>query len=377
MGDNGNHGDGQPRLGSDRRTLAAADSRLSCAPNLITRGHLCLERESAMSRLFDRPLLVCVRAAAIAALVATCTSAGWADDLAEARFRGTGKPDPIRISHVRRADAPAAGQSDVTFDLAWDHSWRAAWEVPPERHGGTGTLKLENWDAAWVFIKFRKPGAEEYSHATLSTNVADHTVPAGAKLDIGLSDDGERGIGAFVYRAAAGYGANDWKGMTLRWLHQADGVDNPGAADLRVFALRMVYVPRCAFWVGDGTVNATTGPFSPNDITNLKGKGNGHTHLVTSQFSAGDTIEPFRIESEQALTLGGQSKKNLGNRDGLGALRTDDFTSFVTRTLPARFPKGYAAFYCMRRKLTRGEYVAFLNTLNSVSYTHLTLPTKA
>jgi formylglycine-generating enzyme required for sulfatase activity len=288
----------------------------------------------------------------------------WAADDAGARFRAARKPEPIRIDHVRRADGPAAGQSTVTFDLAWDHSWRAAWAVAPEWHGGTGTLKLESWDAAWVFVKSRKAGAERYSHATLSTNVADHTVPAGAKLDVGASQDGKRGLGAFVYRATPGDGANDWKGVTLRWLHQADGVDDPGAADLRVFALRMVYVPQCAFWAGDGTVNATTGPFSLNDMTNLKGQNNGHIHLVTGQFSAGDTAEPFRIETEEALTLGGESKKNLGNREGLGMLRTDDFTSFVTRTLPARFPKGYAAFYCMKHEVTRGEYAAFLTTLS-------------
>ena len=122
--------------------------------------------------------------------------------------------------------------------------------------------------------------------------------------------------------------------MTLRWLHEADGVADPKAVELKVFALQMVYVPQCAFWVGDGS-----------------------TTVVAGQFSAGDTAEPFRIESEDAITLGGESKKNLGNRDGLGMRRAEDFTSGGTQTLPARFPKGYAAFYCMRHEITEGEYV--------------------
>ncbi len=291
------------------------------------------------------------------------TSTAFADDHAEARFRGTGKADPIRITNVRRASGPVTGQSAITCDLAWDHSWRAAWKVAPAEHGGTGTLKLESWDAAWVFAKFRKPGDEGYSHATLSTSAGDHSVPAGVTLDIGPSDDGKRGLGAFVYRATTGSGANDWKGVTLRWLHKADDVDDPGAVDLKVFAIQMLYVPQCAFRAGDGTTSSTPGQFPVGD-TDLKGQHHGYVHLVTGQFSAGDTTEPFRIESENALTLGGQSKRNLGNREGLRMLRPDDFTSFVMRTLPARFPKGYAAFYCMKHEITRGEYAAFLNTLS-------------
>ncbi|MBM4020519.1 MAG: hypothetical protein FJ288_19740, partial [Planctomycetes bacterium] len=241
---------------------------------------------------------------------------------------------------MRRADGPAAGQSSVTCDIAWDHSWRAAWEVAPEQHGGTGALKLESWDAAWVFVKFRKPGADGWLHATLSTNAPDHSAPAGAKLDIGLSDDGKRGVGAFIYRATAGSGANDFKGVTLRWLHQADGVADPKAVEVKVLAVQMVYVPQCAFWAGDGS-----------------------TTVLAGQFSAGDTADPFHIESEDAITLGGESKKNLGNRDGLGMYRAEDFTSGGTQTLPARFPKGHAAFYCMRHETTEGEYVEFLNTV--------------
>ncbi|MBM4036999.1 MAG: hypothetical protein FJ290_00675 [Planctomycetes bacterium] len=93
---------------------------------------------------------------------------------------------------------------------------------------------------------------------------------------------------------------------------------------------------------------------------------------VRGQFSAGDTTDPFRIESEDALTLGGQSSKNLGNRDGLGQRMADDFTSCVTQTLPARFPKGFAAFYCTRHEITQGEYVDFLNTLTYEEQRRLT-----
>ena len=314
-----------------------------------------------------------------------------ADDHGAARFRGTGRADPIRVENVTCRPSGVEGAGAVTFDLAWDHSWRAVWEVAPEQHGGDGTLKLENWDAAWVFVKFRKPGADGWSHATLSANEADHGTPAGAALDVGLTDDGKRGLGVFVFRNAPGHGPNNWKGVTLRWLHGADGVpkldrvfvavdrelrvrrgampelqhglgnasvpddlvlgkppDAPAEPvpkdrlEVRVFAIQMVYVPQCTFWLGDGS-----------------------TSHVAGQFSAGDTTEPFQMESERALTLGGTSRENLGNRDGIGVRRPEDFSSAGTQTLPAPFPKGYGAFYCMKHELTQGEYVAFLNTLSS------------
>jgi len=290
-----------------------------------------------------------VHVAMFCGLLLAGSAGALADDHADARFRGTGKADPIRIENVRRANGPVAGQSTVTFDLAWDHSWRAAWEVGEQQHGGKGTLKLENWDAAWVFVKFRQPGAKAWQHAMLSTNKADHAAPAGAVLDVGLSDDpstglgagGRRGIGVFVYRKAAGHGPNDWKGVTLRWLHGADDGDDPGGAEAKVFAIEMVRVPQCAFWAGDGSATRVAG-----------------------QFSAGYSADPFRIESERALTLGGESADTLNNRETVGMRHIDDFSCDQSRQLPARFPKGYAAFYCMKHELMQKQYVDFLNTLS-------------
>lgn len=329
----------------------------------------------------------------VALWLGVSASAAIAEDAAPARFKGTGKDDPIRIAHVTCKPADTKGVGAITFDLAWDHSWRAAWEVPEAQHGGKGTLKLENWDAAWVFVKFRKPGAD-WKHATLSTNAADQKVPAGATLDVGLSDDpagsgtgGKRGLGAFVYRSAPGSGVIDWKGITLRWLYSADGVASvdkvliavdrataaaggldpdkaPEAADdtldkviedveqaeiaagkadkveIRVCAVPMVYVPECAFWLGDGT-----------------GK------EIAGHFTAGDTAAPFRMESEAALTLGGADAKQLGNNDGIFTL--EDFNSVLTQPLPSSFPKGFAAFYCMKRELTQRDWVACLNSISA------------
>lgn len=277
----------------------------------------------------------------------------FANEPAEARFQGTGKADPIRVENVRRTDGPMAGQSTITFDLAWDHSWRAAWQVEKEQHGGKDPLKLESWDAAWVFVKFRQGSEGLWYHAMLVTNRADHPVPAGATLDVGLNDapstglgsGGQRGIGVFVYRKESGSGPNSFKGISLRWQHPRWVGEDPFDAaktEVRVFAIQMVRVPECAFWAGDGTTNGVMG-----------------------QFSSGSTIQPFRITSEQAITLGGDGDEALICRETGARLGSnlEDFEFNQAQTLPEAFPKGFRAFYCMRNEITQQQYVDFLNML--------------
>ena len=347
--------------------------------------------------------------------------AGGGENDPDARFRGTGKADFVRIGNVTCRTSGSKGAGVITFDIAWDHSWRAAWEVSEEQHGGKGKLSIENWDAAWVFVKVRKPGDHGWSQGTLSTDRAHHTVPAGATLDVGLSDDGKRGAGVFIYRDGPGHGANNWKGVALRWMHAADGVPdvdratpsndkltqwltgagivpelgNASAAggdlaglqdgedglpsdnalerllqgddgvEIQVHAIGMVYVPEGAFWAGDGATPAPPGSsfwaVSSNDWEWAPlGKSE---RIVAGQFSAGDTTDPFRVESEEAMKLGGESRDILNNRDAVGMHLIDDFNIDQPRTLPAAYPKGYGAFYCMKYELTQGRYVAFLNTI--------------
>jgi hypothetical protein len=332
-------------------------------------------------------------ALATAALLLYVGAAHAAEKPIDGRFKGSGKADPIRIGNVRVTNSPVAGQSAIALDLAWDYSWREAWEVPAQEYelfyahemynreqdqkwDGKPPLKLENWDAAWVFVKFRLPGGA-WRHATLAPLAADHGKPADAALDVGLDDnpvaDGtgaKRGLGVFVHRNSVGSGPNVWKGLSLRWLHGTDGVSDPAAAEIRVFGIKMVYVPRGAFWAGDGAVPNPGAQFLPDPTRPgvgehwpLRGGGAWRTWDICAQFQAGDTDDPLRIASEDALTLGGTSLANLGNHNSRGLQLGEDFSNWVTQPLPAKFPKGVAAFYCMRTELTEGDYVDFLNTL--------------
>ena len=291
-------------------------------------------------------------------------STGLGAGSANARFKGSGKVDLARISNVAVKPSGEAGAGMITFDLAWDWSWRAAWEVDAARTGGKDKLKLENWDAAWVFVKYRLPGGS-WHHAMLAADAAKHAVPAGAALEVGKSNDGKKGVGVFIHRAAAGQGPNDWKGVSLRWqlpvgadaeagatsafaMHvttdkskSAEGAAfDPAKAEVKVLALEMVYVPQSAFWLGDGTTN-----------------------VVAGHFTAGLDNVPFRVESEQAIKLGGDTADYLNNHEAVGMTPNsmDDFNSDQPAMLPAAFPKGYAAFYCMKYEVTMAMYVEYLN----------------
>ena len=96
---------------------------------------------------------------------------------------GTARANNLTISNVRVANNPG-GTADIFFDVQWDNSWR------------DGT----NWDAAWVFVKYRVVGSTgAWSHATLGANRPQ--TPTGAAW----SDTGD-GTGVLLYRAGTGSG---------------------------------------------------------------------------------------------------------------------------------------------------------------------------
>jgi formylglycine-generating enzyme required for sulfatase activity len=114
-------------------------------------------------------------------------------------------------------------------------------------------------------------------------------------------------------------------------------------------------VPAGNFWLGDGT------------NSNLHG-----------QFESGVSGTPFLVNSENAITLGGGGAGSLGNNNRTGmannglfslpGVSIDDFDDATMQTLPAAFPKGFNAFYCMKYEITQAQYVDFLNKLSAVQF---------
>ena len=130
----------------------------------------------------------------------------------------------------------------VQFDISWENSWRFS--------GGPA-----NWDAAWVFVKYRV-GTGDWQQAWL--NNTGHTGTA-ATINAGLRTPGTAfnaatnpGIGAFIYRSADGTGTFSITGAQLRWNYGANSVADNATVDVKVFAVEMVYVPEGSFYVGSG-----------------------------------------------------------------------------------------------------------------------------
>ncbi|MEI6166932.1 MAG: SUMF1/EgtB/PvdO family nonheme iron enzyme [bacterium] len=223
----------------------------------------------------------------------------------------------IVVTNVALSMAPA-GYTDVQFDLSWSNSWRATWTEL-----STATV-VTNWDAAWVFVKFRANG--DWVHATLAQT--GHTAPAGVSID--PTSDGK---GALIHRSTSGSGDVSYTNgaIKLRWNYAANGVVSANLVDVSVEAIEMVYVPSGSFYVGSGGSEA----------------GSFYTYPTTTN--------PYLITNEAAITVGTAA----GNLYYATAANQGD----ASGPIPALFPKGYTAFYCMKYEVTQGQIADFLNKL--------------
>ncbi len=251
----------------------------------------------------------------------------------------------ISISNVtitgRNMDAGPDNEANYTlvqFDISWENSWRTS-------------AAPNNWDAAWLFIKFRV-GSADWEHAWL--NETGHTAPSGSTIDIGLLDPGSSfdastnpGMGAFIYRDANGTGSFTKTAVKLRWNYGANGLSDSDIIDYDVYAIEMVYVPQATFNLGDNEDNT-----------------NGSFYMQP----ASDPYPAYSVISESAINVG-TTNGYLYYEDPIGGRVIGDQTG----PIPAAFPKGYAAFYCMKHEITQGAYVNFLNTLDRTQQNTRTL----
>ncbi|MEK6781313.1 MAG: SUMF1/EgtB/PvdO family nonheme iron enzyme [Bacteroidota bacterium] len=240
----------------------------------------------------------------------------------------------ITVSNVALSATPntVLNYTTVNFDVAWDNSWRT--NVGPN-----------NWDGAWIFIKYRLKNSIVWNHATLNwadgTGTGDgHTVPAGSVI-WSIDDTGTGGAkGVFIYASAVMAQASvNYTGVELRWNYGVDGLADDDRVEVAVLAIEMVNVPQASFYVGDG--NPT----------------------IIGQFRIQGSNTPFQITSENALTLGGGGVSDLHNNNATGMTTPDDFNNATPQTLPAAFPKGFNAFYLMKYEISQEQYVEFLNKL--------------
>jgi formylglycine-generating enzyme required for sulfatase activity len=206
----------------------------------------------------------------------------------------------------------------INFSVSWDNSWRTS-------------TNSANWDAAWIFVKFRRNTNTAWSHATLNyaatgtATACGHTEPANATITTPAD-----GKGAFIYRNADGGGSVSFANAAIKWNYTADGLNASDPVTVEVYAIEMVYVPQGSFYLGSGSNN-------------------------TGEFRDGSTTSPLLVSSEAAITVGTAA----GNLNYSGSSDIGD----ASGPIPAAYPKGFGAFYCMKYEISQGQYADFLNNV--------------
>jgi hypothetical protein len=150
------------------------------------------------------------------------------------------KGNDLQITNVSVLQNNALHYSMVKFNISWQNSWRIS----------SGP---SNWDAAWVFIKFRIKTQPNWKHTTLNwlngSGTGDgHTVPANATI-ASSNDNGSGGsYGVFIYHNSdMPQSAVNYSDVELRWNYGVDGVNDADSLEICVLGIEMVRVPQGGF----------------------------------------------------------------------------------------------------------------------------------
>ncbi|MCM1031123.1 MAG: glycine-rich protein [Oscillibacter sp.] len=220
------------------------------------------------------------------------------------------KANNIRVEGKTRVVSIVSDTAVIEVTLRWDNSWRDDF----------------NWDAAWVFFKYKKRGLENpWQHAYLSSS--GHVLSTSAGNEGGgyaymVGANAGKVNGLYVMRNGISEG-NVSVRLQAKWPLNGTGLTKSDFGDalneiyVAVHAIEMVYVPYGAYYLGDAS--------------------------SYKSFAVGDTAAVV-IDSENALTL---SVKN----------------GMPNVSLAASYPKGYAGFYVMKYETSQEQYVEFLNSL--------------
>lgn len=215
----------------------------------------------------------------------------------------------------------------VELNLSWDNSWRDDF----------------NWDAAWIFLKYKERGASgAWHHAYLLREGHQAETLSGNEGGNYTFMFGEAGSGAnakvtgvFLMRDKISEGKVNVR-LRLKWiiggnsqnpLNISDFGSDLDAVYVAVHAIEMVYLPYGAYYLGDG--------FSNSSLQNKT----EDASLSSPEFCMIDR------EDELALAESGGSWSGI---------------------LGANYPKGYAGCYVMKYEVSQEEYVEFLNSLTLV-----------
>ncbi len=221
------------------------------------------------------------------------------------------------VQNVTTTGINASNQTaQVQFDLNWGYAWKDS----------------INWDAAWVFMKY-KNAAGEWKPCKIKTTGFDHG--QGTPNNIQIPADQ---MGAFVSLEQYGNAHMDISGMQLQWDYSAEGLSNPGAVEVKVFAVEMVYVPQGDF----------------NLFKNFGG---------TTIIAPGDNFGVINTRLTPVLTYSGGACRVKGDA-GLDSNADGNVDN-------PDYPTGYTPFYAFKYEMSEQQYADFLNCLTGTQISSL------
>ena len=267
----------------------------------------------------------------------------------------------------------------IDFNVRWNNSWR----------------DNENFDCAWLFVKYYDVDNCRWKHAWLSTTDNDHTITdAGggtnpAYIQVEMSNVsgaiGDKAMGAIVYRQKEGSGNNNWD-VRLRWEYGTEATHFVKLSDVKtvkVFGFEMVYVPTDAFYLGDmntksdqGYSNRFQAYYSPWPVRVVSNRPLycGYKSNTSSKFHWNNNSTPVFdtiLYARRHYWTWDNDYRDLGFQDYANHNTNNDNYAF-----PVNYPKGYNAIYCMKTEVTQNLYCEFLNTLYNLAPEHIRYPNK-
>jgi hypothetical protein len=265
----------------------------------------------------------------------------------------------FRISNVGFTNNnPSTQTVSIRFTLSWENSWKDS----------------INWDAAWVFAKFKNPSTGLW--LPLKFVPLSGANGTGITANIQVTNDS---LGAFIYRSNISSGNFIDSNITINWKYGTAGISSLAGLEFRLMGMEMVYIPQGQFQLthnesvtkyADYLRNAsnrdsTTYPkgsfprmriFGSNYVIPTIDTNSVCIESVTwGEREIGNSYKGFSVPNDTFCIKGGQGIDI--NRDGV----IDN----------NNYPTGYNAFYMMKYEMSEQQYADFLNTLTSVQVSNL------
>lgn len=220
-----------------------------------------------------------------------------------------GRSNNVQIYKELHVTEVNAGVATLEFGLAWDNSWRDAF----------------NWDAVWTFLKYKEVTTDKETHwEPLYPESSGYSTDKDYVCVPGMTDGKVAGL--FVFRNNLSQGRSQLL-CRLKWrLPSAyNGFTKEDFEERRIIffiqGIEMVFLPYKAFSLGDG--------FSRNGFCKSE-------------------REPAIVDNEEGQVVN---------------YWVDDLGESRNVSLGIDYPKGYRGVYMMKYELSQEQYVNFLNTL--------------